>query len=96
MRKESGNKFEGVTWHEEDREGGPFMVRICGTNEFVSKIDPHCDRSWPPGYVELVQGWDNPLALKYDSMEAAKAAGAAVMNIEGYHNSIEPIGSLNL
>ena len=95
MRGKNGTKFEGVTWHEEDRDGGPFMVRIGGTRDFVSIIDPDCDRSWPRGNVKIVEGWDNPLALKYASMEAAKAAGASVWEIEGFHTSVESTGWMN-
>lgn len=95
MRGKNGTKFEGVTWHEEDRECGPFMVRIGGTSEFVSEIDPDYNRSWPPGKVELVEGWDNPLALRYGSLEAAKAAGVAVWEIEGFHTSVESTGWMN-
>jgi hypothetical protein len=96
MRGKNGTKYEGVTWHEEDREGGPFMVRVGGTNKFVSTIDPDDDRSWPRGNVKIVEGWDNPLAKKYTSMEAAKDAGAAAGEIEGFHTSIEPVGWMNL
>jgi hypothetical protein len=95
MRGKNGTKFEGVTWHEEDRDGGPFMVRVGGTSEFVSNIDPDDERSSPPGNVEIVEGWDNPLALKYVSMEAAKDAGASVWEIEGFHTSIEPTEWMN-
>ena len=95
MRGKNGTKFEGVTWHEEDRDGGPFMVRISGTRDFVSIIDPDCDRSWPRGNVKTVDGWDNPLAMKYNSLDEAKDAGASVWEIEGFHNSVEAIGWMN-
>jgi hypothetical protein len=95
MRGKNGTKFEGVTWHEEDRDGGPFMVRIGGTREFVSIIDPDCNRSWPRGSVKTVDGWDNPLAMKYNSLDEAKDAGASVWEIEGFHNSVEAIGWMN-
>ena len=84
MRGKNGTKFEGVTWHEEDRDGGPFMVRIGGTREFVSI-----------GSVKTVDGWDNPLAMKYNSLDEAKDAGASVWEIEGFHNSVEAIGWMN-
>tara|TARA_B100000029_G_C16779654_1_gene668742 strand:+ start:143 stop:433 length:291 start_codon:yes stop_codon:yes gene_type:complete len=89
MRGNYGTKYEGVTWHEEDRECGPFMVRIGGTSEFVSSIDPFDKRSWHRGKVVIVEGWDNPLAKKYSSMKEAKDAGASVWEIEGFHTSIE-------
>ena len=95
MTGKYGTKYEGVTWHEEDRDGGPFMVRIGGTSEFVSKIDPDCDRSWPRGNVEIVEGWDNPLARKYNSLDEAKDAGADVWEIEGFHTSVESTDWMN-
>ena len=89
MKGKYGTKYEGVTWHEEDRKFGPFMVRICGTSEFVSCIRPFDVHSRARYRVELVEGWDNPSAKKYISMKEAKDAGASVWDIEGRHTSIE-------
>ncbi len=82
-------KFEGVYWHEEDREFGPFKLRIGGTRDFVSLIDPEDYRSSPPGRVELVEGWDNPRAILFDTIDQAKEAAAQVWSIEGFHTSVE-------
>ena len=79
----------GVTFYEEDRTKGPFTIRIGGTSEFVSDIDPDWKRAWPPGKVEVVKGWNNPEALKFDTMDAAIEAAVQVWNIEGCHTSIE-------
>lgn len=79
----------GVTYYEDDRGNGPFMIRIGGTSEFVSEIDPHWKRAWPPGKVEVVKGWDNLLALTFDTMDEALEAADKVWDIEGYHTSIE-------
>ena len=79
----------GVTFYEDDREKGPFIIRIGGTNEFVSDIDPNWKRAWPPGKVEMVGGWDNPRALKFGTMDAAIEAAVQVWDIEGFHTSIE-------
>lgn len=79
----------GITFSESDRDGGPFKIRIGGTNEFVSAIDPVCSRSWPPGNVDLVEGWDNHEALTYDTMDEALADAKLVRDIEGFHTSIE-------
>lgn len=86
-------RFEdtGVTYYEEDRGGSSFIIRIGGTNEFVSEIDPDCPRSSPPGNVELVEGWEHPDSLKFDDMDAAIEAAAQVWEIEGFHTSVEPI-----
>jgi hypothetical protein len=81
----------GVTYFEEDRaNGAPFIIRIGGSNEFVSEIDPDCPRSSPPGNVELVEGWEHPDALKFDDMDAALKAAAQVWEIEGFHVTVEP------
>ena len=79
----------GVTFYEDDRGNGPFVIRIGGTREFVSGIDKDCPRSWPPGHVDLCEGWDNPSSLRYDTMNEALTAADLVWNIEGYHTSIE-------
>ena len=79
----------GDTFYEEDREKGPFMIRIGGTSEFVSEIDPDYKRCWPPGQVLTCEGWDNPQTLTYTSMDEALLAADLVWEIEGFHTSIE-------
>ena len=66
-----------------------YKIRLGGTSEFVSEIDPTYARCFPPGKVEFVVGWDNPSALVYKTYEEAKAASDEVGNIEGFHTSIE-------
>jgi len=66
-----------------------YKIRLGGTNDFVSEIDPTYNRCSPPGKVEFVNGWDNPLALVYKTYEAAKAAADEVEYIEGFHTSVE-------
>ena len=83
---------EGIYWHEEDRDFGPFKLRLGGTRDFVSLIDPEDYRSSPPGRVELVEGWDNPRATLYPTMEGALAAASQVWEIEGCHISVEATG----
>ena len=34
-------KHIGVNWHEDQRDKGPFSIRIGGSNDFVTKIDPY-------------------------------------------------------
>lgn len=80
----------GITYHEDDRGESSFVIRVDGSNEFVSEIDPDCPRSWPPGNVELVEGWGSPDALRFDSLETAIAAAIAVWEIEGFHVTVEP------
>ena len=79
----------GVTFYEEDRHTGPFKIRIGGTSDFVSEIDPDYKRCWPPGQVLVCEGWDSPKALTYTTLDEALAAADQVWNIEGFHTSIE-------
>ena len=78
----------GVTFYEDDRGKGPFLIRIGGTREFVSKI-VEVFQAWPNGYVEIVEGWENPNALRFATMEEALVAADQVWNIEGFHTSVE-------
>ncbi len=81
----------GVTFYEEDRGAGQFTIRIGGTNEFVSNIDPEDPRSWPNGSIETVEGWEHPEALIYNTMDEALEAADLVCEIEGFHTSIEAV-----
>lgn len=83
-----------VTFSEEDRNLGPFKIRIGGTSEFVSEIDSNDKRSWPPGRVDVCAGWENPKALMFEAMDDALKAADQVWAIEGFHTSIEPMGAL--
>lgn len=80
----------GVTCYEEDRDNGPFMLRIGGSNEFVSEIDPDCPSSWPPGRVEVVEGRSHSEAMRFPDMDGAIFAATQVWDIEGFHVIIEP------
>ena len=91
--KSKSNLYDGITFHEEDRKKGSFTIRIEGTNEFVSGIDPHWKRAHPPGKVEVVEGWNNRKALKFNTMDAAIKAAHQVWDIEGFHTSIEAINN---
>lgn len=83
----------GVTYYEDDRDKGPFMIRIGGTNDFVSSIQSGYYSRWgsPSKSVTLVEGWDNPAIRVYQSMNQALAAADQVWEIEGFHTSIEVI-----
>lgn len=71
----------GVYWSEEDRDNGPFMIRIGGTKDFVSKIGPR--------QVELVSGWSNRDSLHFKTLDEAIDAAEQVWNIEGFHVQVE-------
>jgi len=81
----------GVTFYEEDREKGPFKIRIGGTNDFVSDINAGYYNRWgsPSKKVTLVEGWDNPAIWIFQTMDAALRAADQVWDIEGIHTSIE-------
>ena len=81
--------YPGVTFYETDRQNWPFAIRIGGTNEFVSDIDPDFNQNWPPGKVEVVKGWSNEKALQFKTMDDALLAASQVWDIEGFHTSIE-------
>jgi hypothetical protein len=66
-----------------------YKIRLGGTREFVSAIDLHASHCYPPGEVEFVKGWDNPSALVYKTYKEAEAASHKVMDIEGFHTTIE-------
>jgi len=68
-----------------------FKIRLGGTSEFVSDIDPTWARASPPGKVEFVKGWDNPDAKVWENLEDAKIAEKEVWKIEGFHTTIEGI-----
>ena len=53
-----------------------YKIRLGGTNEFASLIDPDYKLCCPPGTVEFVEGWSNPDALIYKTKEDAEAAMA--------------------
>ena len=84
-----GDLYPGVTFYDDDRGKGPFMIRIGGTSEFVSEIDPDWKRCWPPGQVLMCEGWDSPAVMRFDTMDEALEAAAQVWDIEGFHTSIE-------
>ena len=84
-------KHPGVTFYEDDRGNGPFMIRIGGTNEFVSNIHTgyYARFGSPAQGVTTVEGWDNPAIRIYPTMDAALRAADQVWDIEGFHTSIE-------
>lgn len=87
----STNLHTGVTFFEDDRGKGPFMIRIGGTSEFVASIQTGYYRRWgsPADSVTVVAGWDNPDNRFYQTMDEALEAADQVWEIEGFHTSIE-------
>ena len=83
----------GVTFYEDDRGNGPFMIRVGGTSQFVSDIQSgYYSRFGSPSQgIALVEGWDNPGIRIYNTMDAALEAADQVWEIEGFHTSIETV-----
>ena len=86
------NNHPGVNWHEDQRSKGPFSIRIGGSNDFVTKIDPDDRHVIPPGSGSLVQGRNHPDVIQFDILDEALDAASQVFQIEGFHNSIEMEG----
>ena len=80
------SKHPGVTYHIDDKDLGPFTLRIGGTNEFVSFIEDNT----AGGEVDTVVGWNNKASLMFSTLEGALFAADQVWAIAGYHISIEP------
>ena len=66
-----------------------YKIRLGGTNEFVSAIDPHAPHCYPPGEVKFVEGWSNPAAIVFLTKTSAERAKDRVWEIEGFHTTIE-------
>ena len=85
--------YKGVMWHDEDRGKGPFILRQSGTSNFVIEINYHTIyySRWgnPRQSVVFGEGWDNPKALTYKTMEKAIEAGRKVFEIEGIYVAVE-------
>ena len=81
----------GVTFHEDDRGHGPFMIRVDGTNEFVANVQTGYYSRWgsPERSVTLCEGCNNPAILSYQTMNDALKAANQVWEIEGFHTLIE-------
>ena len=84
----SSNQYPNVTFYEEDRNKGPFKIRISGTSDFVSKINTHLS-SHHPEKIEVINNWENPKVLLYDNMQTAIQAASQVYITTGLHTSIE-------
>lgn len=87
------NLYPGVTYYNEQRGQGPFMIRISGTRKFVASIQDNYYSRWgsPREGITLVEGWNNSKTMIFETMDEALKAANKVCNIEGCHTSIETI-----
>ena len=83
----------GVTFYEEDRGNGQFIIRIGGTSEFVSNILGGYYSRWgtPVRDVTMVEGWDHPDIIVYKTMDEALIEAGKVYEITGRQTSIETV-----
>jgi hypothetical protein len=86
-------KDSGITYYEDDRGKGPFIIRIGGTSKFVSNIQTGYYSRWgsPAKKVTLVEGWNNPSIRSYQTMDEEIEAAAQVRDIEGFYMSVETV-----
>ena len=70
-------------------EKNMYVLRVCGSNDFVSKIDTTYAGCYPPGRVELVVGRFHPRIKRYSTRLGAERAVRLVEKIEGFHCDIE-------
>jgi hypothetical protein len=68
-----------------------YKLRVGGSNDFVSKIDPDDPMCVPPGSADYVPGWDNPDALVFETEEEAQAGADLVLKADGVHVVVEEI-----
>ena len=68
-----------------------YKIRLGGTSEFVSKIDPLAAHCYPIGEVTFVEGWNNPEALSWSTKTSAERATSQIFDIEGFHCTVEKV-----
>ena len=64
-----------------------YQIRVGGSNDYVSKIDPNDRLCSPPGSVDFIAGRHG--ALVFDNHKDAQASADQVGDIEGVHTSVE-------
>ena len=69
-----------------------YAIRICGTNDYVSKIDPKFAGCCPPGKVEYVPAHRDYWFKKYPTQLGAERAAKLVAKIDGVHCDVENLG----
>ena len=62
-----------------------YKVRLCGTREFVSEIEPFDE------LVEFVEGWDNPSAIVFPTRTSAERAMDKIWEIDEVNTTLEEV-----
>ena len=80
-----------VNYYEDEK--GPFMIRVSGSNDFVSKIKTLLQGGRIIHRIEFNDcGWDNPeQVMSFDTLEEALKTCDKVFLVDGQHYSIESI-----
>ena len=66
-----------------------YKLRVGGTNEYVSKIDPDDTTCFPPGSIATVEGIGHEEALGYTNLARARGDQFMAEYLEGCTISLE-------
>ena len=66
-----------------------YALRVCGSNDYVSKVDPKFAGCYPPGKVEYVPSFKVWAIKKYPTIVGAERAARLVGKIDGVHCDVE-------
>jgi hypothetical protein len=69
-----------------------YAIRVCGSNDYVSKIDKNDKRCWPPGSVDYVPSFKVWAIKKFPTQLGAERAAKLVGKIDGVHCDVENLG----
>tara|TARA_R100000664_G_C2746981_1_gene134589 strand:+ start:284 stop:541 length:258 start_codon:yes stop_codon:yes gene_type:complete len=79
-----------IIYYEEDRNHGPFIIRVSGSREFVSRVDTRRTCTIFDGI--LVYSEDPNEALQFDDLDEAIEVAKEVFEQDDMHLSIEIAG----
>ncbi len=68
-----------------------YVLRVCGSNDFVSKINPNDTSCYPPGSVEYVPYFKTWAMKKYPTRVGAERAAKLVGKLDGVHCDVENV-----
>jgi len=72
-----------TVYHMDDKDSGPFLLRVCGTNDYISTIMTDS--------ITTTKGMDSKAALMFSTIEEALEVADQVWEIEDRRISIEPM-----
>jgi len=83
----SFDKMTGIMQTEEPPH--VYSLRVSGSNDYVSRIDPDDDRCYPKGSVDCVVGKQNADTLRFADFHDAVKQAEVVERLEGFFVTIE-------